>query len=137
MTGFIDATKVTAATVTMTTGEAGDRFGDNRLLADVNGDGTLDVIGRDSNDAVNGVYSAGSVWVRSGVDGADLLTIAGDDASDRIGSHGVRLIDLDGDGATEVIVLSRQRRCRRGDGRGQRARVLGRERDGAVRRHGR
>jgi hypothetical protein len=86
-------------------GAAGDSLGWAVAgLTDVDGDGLGDVVVGAPDDDVGLLNNAGSVQVRSGVDGQVLWTALGDGAGDSLGRAVAGTPDLDGDGVADVIV---------------------------------
>ena len=87
--------------------DVSDGFGRIVMLADMDRDGTDDLVVQSSNDTVDETLRAGSVRVFSGVDGEEMFAVAGDDPSDHFGEGGVQLADLNGDGTPDLVVSSR------------------------------
>jgi hypothetical protein len=98
------------------TGSSGDRLGDapsqGVQLADVSGDGVLDIVAGSSNADVLGTVDAGALHVRIGGPGLSgsgvdwTLTDPGRMTGDQLGnafSQGVHLGDVTGDGVVDVV----------------------------------
>jgi hypothetical protein len=110
-------TGVPDATLTVPGAQAGDRLGaasgQGFQLADVDGDGILDVVAGASSADVGGAADAGAVYVWKGgaalsgaVGPSATLTIPGATAGDQLGlssGQSVALVDVTGDGVFDVV----------------------------------
>ncbi|MEZ4584875.1 MAG: FG-GAP-like repeat-containing protein [Gemmatimonadales bacterium] len=90
---------------TIDAGESGVALGAmfTSIVGDVNGDRVPDVYAADFSDGGRGP-GAGRVYVRSGRDGRELLTLSGEQPGDGFGIGSAEAGDVNGDGHDDLVV---------------------------------